>query len=136
LLFGRDTRPVKFGGKFADGGVGIVGGVMGGLAGLTGPAPTLWCTLRGWDKDVQRCVFQTFNLVMQAIALATYWIHGTLTMPVLKLFVLMLPVIVVPAWMGARLYRHINEQLFRRLVLVLLVISGAVMLVSTALRKG
>jgi hypothetical protein len=136
LLFCRSIRPVLFGGRSADGCVGVVGGVMGGLAGLTGPAPTLWCTLRGWDKDVQRCVFQTFNVVMQAIALVTYWIHGTLTVPVLKLFALMLPVLILPAWMGARLYQHINEQLFRKLILVLLVVSGAVMLISTALRKG
>ena len=136
LLLGRNSRPALFGGRLADGCVGILGGIMGGLAGLTGPAPTLWCTLRGWDKDVQRCVFQTFNIAMQAVALATYWIHGSLSTPVLRWFALMLPALVVPAWMGARLYRHINEQLFRRLILVLLVVSGAVMLISTALRRG
>jgi hypothetical protein len=136
LLFVRNTRPVSFGGRLADSGAGVLGGIMGGLAGLTGPAPTLWCTLRGWDKDTNRCVFQTFNLVMQAFALATYWVHGTLTTPILKLFALMLPALIIPAWIGARVYRHINEYLFRRLVLLLLVISGAVLLISTALRKG
>jgi len=36
LLFARNTRPVLFGGKPVDACVGVVGGVMGGLAGLTG----------------------------------------------------------------------------------------------------
>jgi hypothetical protein len=31
----------------ADGGIGLIGGMMGGLGGLNGPAPTLWCSLRG-----------------------------------------------------------------------------------------
>jgi len=73
---------------------------------------------------------------MQAFALATYWVHGTLTISVLKLFALMLPALVIPAWIGARIYRYINEYVFRRLILLLLVISGAVLLMSTALRKG
>ena len=56
LLIGN-PKPVA-GGRLADGISGLIGGVMGGLAGLTGPAPTLWCTVRGWDKDTQRCIFQ------------------------------------------------------------------------------
>src|SRR5271157_271371 len=36
LLVARNTRPVLFGGRLADSGAGVLGGVMGGLAGLTG----------------------------------------------------------------------------------------------------
>src|SRR5260221_7499704 len=53
MLLLRNFGPVKAGGAFADGAVGFVGGVMGGVAGLSGPAPTLWCALPGWKKDVQ-----------------------------------------------------------------------------------
>ena len=81
-----NAKPIVAGGRFADGVSGLIGGVMGGLAGLTGPAPTLWCTLRGWDKDTQRCIFQNFNLGMQGIALVTYWLNGTLTPAVGKVF--------------------------------------------------
>ena len=37
------------GGRLADGASGFAGGVLGGLAGISGPVPTLWTTLRGWD---------------------------------------------------------------------------------------
>ena len=77
MLFMTNVKPISAGGRFADGVSGLIGGVMGGLAGLTGPAPTLWCTVRGWDKDTQRCIFQSFNLGMQAITLVTYWLNGT-----------------------------------------------------------
>ena len=42
---------VHGGGKIADAMIGLGGGVMGGLAGLSGPFPTIWSGLRGWEKD-------------------------------------------------------------------------------------
>jgi uncharacterized membrane protein YfcA len=97
----------------------------------------MWCTIRGWDKDAQRSVFQTFNLAMQTIALVSYGVNGTLTAPVWRAFGVMLPAIAVPAWIGARLYQRIDERLFRRIVLVLLLLSGVLLLASTVLgRRG
>lgn len=43
----RQLPVVAWGGRAADGAVGLLGGVMGGIAGLSGPLPTLWCGLRG-----------------------------------------------------------------------------------------
>jgi hypothetical protein len=135
MLLAANVKPVAAGGRLADALAGVVGGTMGGLAGLAGPAPTLWCTIRGWDKDTQRAIFQSFNLVMAAVALAMYWAHGILTPAVGKVFALMLPAIVVPTFLGARLYKRINAVVFRRLVLLLLLFSGVVLLVSTLSRR-
>ncbi len=126
-----NVKPVAAGGRLADAFSGVVGGIMGGLAGLTGPAPTLWCTVRGWDKDTQRCIFQSFNLTMQAVAMVIYWSQGILTLAVGKIFLLMVPVVIVPTILGARLYRRINATAFRRIVLSLLLLSGLVLLIST-----
>jgi len=131
MLLIANAKPVTAGGRLADGVAGAIGGAMGGLAGLTGPAPTLWCTIRGWDKDTQRCVFQIFNIAMQVIAMTMYWAHGVLTPALGRVFGLMLPTIIIPALVGARLYRRINERVFRRIVLALLLLSGVVLLVST-----
>ena len=76
---------------------------MGGLGGLTGPAPTLWCALRGWDKDAQRAVFQSFNLVMHALTLAVYATSGLVTTEALGMFVVIAPAMVIPALIGAPL---------------------------------
>lgn len=131
MLLASNIRPIMAGGRLADAIAGAIGGAMGGLAGLTGPAPTLWCTVRGWDKDTQRCIFQSFNLAMQGIALITYWLNGNLTPAVAKMFGLMFPVILIPTFVGARLYKRINAILFRRLVLTLLLFSGIVLVGST-----
>lgn len=131
-LLARELPPLHHGGRIADGVVGLVGGVMGGLAGLSGPVPVLWCTLRRWDRDVQRAVFQSFNTAMHVITLASYAANGILTARVGWVFALMLPAILLPTWLGTRLYRRISEAAFRRLILLLLLGSGCV-LVGTSL---
>ena len=104
---------------------------MGGLGGLTGPAPTLWCALRGWDRDTQRAVFQSFNLVMQTVIMAAYVATGTIGVATLWLFAIVLPAMLVPTLAGARLYRRLSDAGFQRLVLWLLTASGAILVWSS-----
>ena len=61
LYFIRKPMAFRFGGRIADACVGFAGGILGGLAGLSGPLPTLWASIRGWTKDQRRGVFQIFN---------------------------------------------------------------------------
>lgn len=65
LLIATPCFSISFGGKVADTFIGLLGGIMGGLAGLSGPPPVLWCMMRGWDKDVQRSVTQSSILFVQ-----------------------------------------------------------------------
>ena len=134
MLLLRQLPRVSGGGRWADGLAGWVGGVMGGLGGLTGPAPTLWCALRGWGRDVQRAVFQTFNLVMQIVTMAAYLVTGTISRETAWLFAIVAPAMLVPTLIGARLYRRFSDAGFQRLVLLLLTASGALLVVSALLR--
>ena len=129
MLFSRELPRITAGGKVADGAIGFVGGVMGGIGGLTGPIPTLWCALRGWDNDTQRAVFQSFNLAMQALTLVIYALSGLLSFEAGYMFLLITPAMLIPTLIGARLYRRFSELAFRRLVLLLLSLSGFVLLV-------
>jgi uncharacterized protein len=134
MLAIRELPRIHRGGALADGAVGLVGGIMGGLGGLTGPAPTLWCALRGWDKNAQRAVFQSFNLVMHALTLTVYATKGLITQEAAGLFVVIAPAMVIPALIGARLYARFSDATFRRVVLILLLISGVVLLVASVPR--
>ena len=130
-LFIRDMPRVTAGGSIADGGVGLIGGLMGGLGGLNGPAPTLWCSLRGWSPIEQRAVFQNFSLCMQSLALAMYAASGLITHETLLLFAVVAPAMVVPTLIGVRLYARLSATGFRRLILVLLGLSGVVLLAAS-----
>ena len=130
LLLRRPPR-VTAGGRLADAAAGFGGGIGGGLGGLTGPVPILWVTLRGWPPDVARGVFQPFNLVMHALVMAAYVASGTVTAAFLPLFAVVAPAMVLPGWLGTRLYRLISPEAFRRVVLALLTVSGVMMLAAS-----
>jgi uncharacterized membrane protein YfcA len=131
LFFANRMPPVQRGGHAADAAFGAIGGVMGGLGGSTGVVPTLWCTLRRFDKDRQRAVIQNFNLTMLAITFAAYLATGLVQASMLPLFALVAPAMLIPARYGARLYLGISELAFRQVVLGLLTLSGAGLLASS-----
>lgn len=119
------------GGRVADSLIGSVGGLMGGFGGIPAPVPTLWCALRGWPKDQQRSVFQAFNLFMHALSLLGFYLAGMITPEIIKLFIIVTPVMLLPTLIGIRLYRRVTDGTFRVILLSLLALSGFAMLIST-----
>jgi uncharacterized membrane protein YfcA len=117
--------------RVADTLAGAGGGFMGGLGGFTGVIPTLWCTLRGLHKAAQRAVVQNFNLAALAVTMAAYVATGAVTRPMWPLLPVVAAAVLLPSLVGARMYHRLSEQTFRRVVLGLLTLSGAVMLVSS-----
>lgn len=119
------------GGRLADAGVGMLGGVMGGVGGFTGVLPTLWCTLRGFEKDVQRSIIQNFNLAMLAATLVSYVLGGVITRAMAPSLAVAIPAMLLPGWLGARAYLGISDAMFRKIVLGMLTISGLALLASS-----
>jgi uncharacterized membrane protein YfcA len=124
LYFNRTPIALRFGGRAADAAIGFAGGILGGLAGLSGPLPTLWASVRGWDKDARRGVFQTFNWTVLVAALCLQAGTGFITSEVLWLALLALPGTIAGAWLGARTYHALSDKNFRDVVLGLLFLSG------------
>lgn len=131
MLMAKRLPVIAFGGRVANGGVGFAGGIMGGLGGFTGTLPTLWCTLRGYDRDTQRSIIQNFNLSMLLVTMATYVATGLVTRATLPLLAVVVPAMLVPSFLGARLYLGISEARFKQVVLGLLTLSGVAMLASS-----
>jgi uncharacterized protein len=128
MLAGRARFAISWGGRAADAGVGLCGGVLGGISGLSGPLPTIWATLRGWGKDQRRGVFQTYNLVVLATALVAHAADGLLTREVGWLLPWALPGTVAGAWLGAASYRRLSDHHFHQIVLYLLGFSGCTLI--------
>ena len=91
MLFARHLTKITVGGRAADGVIGLIGGVCGGLGGFSGALPTLWCTLRGMEKDAQRSIIQTFNLAMLGTTMLSYVVAGMVTREMLPMFGIVLP---------------------------------------------
>ena len=131
LMFFAARLPRVRGGRAGDVLAGAAGGVMGGLGGFTGVVPTLWCTVRGFDRDRQRAVIQNFNLAMQVVTFASYLASGIVQRDMLPLLAIVAPAMLVPSLLGARMYLGISDAAFRKVVLGLLEASGVALLVSS-----
>jgi hypothetical protein len=108
----------------ADVGIGVLNGVLGGMTGLAGPIITIWCQLRGWSKDEQRAVFQPVILAAFAISAISLSIAGAVTAQWVTFYLSGLVPLAAGLWIGLRLYGHLNEAAFRKVILVLLLLSG------------
>lgn len=124
---------VAGGGRAADAAVGLIGGVMGGMASLSGPAPAIWAQLRGFGKDEQRGVNQPFNMSVLFLALVSAGLAGFLDRTFLIWAAITVPTTLIGARIGLALYGHINDVQFRRILLGLLCLSGLT-LILTSLR--
>jgi len=132
LYFQRKPMALSFGGRAADAMIGFAGGVLGGLAGLSGPIPILWASVRGWGKDERRGIFQVFNWTILTAALCIQAGTGFITKEVMWLTLLVLPATIGGAWLGARAYNVLSDGNFRDVVLGLLFLSGVALIWSSA----
>ena len=130
LLHRRAWQIGTWGGKTADGIVGLGGGFLGGFAGLSGPLPLIWLQLRGGAPDAQRATYQPFNLIVLALAGIGMSVSGQVTSPVLWMALLCLPATLIGAWLGARIYVGVSPRAFQRVILGLLFLSGCILIVQ------
>jgi uncharacterized protein len=123
-------KPILAGGAPADTGIGLLNGILGGATGLAGIIITIWCGLRGWSKDVQRTVFQPTGVAIFAMSALWLGASGTVDVATLRLFAIGLPILLAGTWLGLRLYGRVSEGGFRKIVLGLLLVSGAALMLS------
>ena len=109
--------------------VGFGGGLIGGLTAMPGALPTIWCDLHGVPKNQQRGLVQPFIAAMQLFALGLMLLRGDLSPKVLLDLALSIPALLAGSVLGIVAFRYVNEATFRRIVLVVLLLSG-VMLVA------
>jgi uncharacterized membrane protein YfcA len=109
--------------------VGFGGGLIGGLTAMPGALPTIWCDMHGVPKVQQRGLVQPFIAAMQIFALALMLLRNDLSSNVLDNLLLSIPALVSGSALGILAFRNVGEQLFRRIILVVLLVSGVLLVV-------
>jgi uncharacterized membrane protein YfcA len=127
-FFRPPLKPIKGGGAIADASVGFLNGMLGGMTGLAGILVTIWSGLRGWPKDQQRTIFQPVAIAIFLMSALWLGAKGAVTPDTIKLFAAGLPVLIAGTWLGLRLYGRLDEASFRKVVLMLLFVSGVVLI--------
>jgi uncharacterized membrane protein YfcA len=110
-------------------GVGFLNGLLAGLTGLVGIVVVVWCQLRNWPKDVQRAIFQPVLLATILTSTVSLSVAGAVTAETVKLYLLGLPCMLAGTWAGLKLYGKLDDAAFRKIILLLLLVSGVSLVV-------
>ena len=116
--------------------IGVVNGLVGGLTGLGGIVSTISCQWRGWPKDVQRAVFQPVLFAAFVVISISMGITGAFTSETLELYGLGFPFMLAGLWIGFKLYGTIDDETFRKAVLVLLLLAGLSLIVTALIFRA
>jgi len=131
MLLRWPTRALRTG-PLADAGAGFLGGFTGGLAGFPGAFVTIWCGLKGWDKERQRGLYQPFILCMQPISLIAIHLMRPAASTAAQLdwnAIAFIPAALLGTWFGLRIFRRLSDRQFQIAVNLLLVAAGAGLMV-------
>jgi hypothetical protein len=89
----------------------------------------------GYDKSRQRELLQNFNLaILAATMVALIW-RGTVTAAMVPHLGIVAVALLIPSILGAKIYARLSDVAFRRVVLVLLMLSGLALVASSVQLK-
>jgi len=129
MLFRPSLSKLKLMNRSRNALVGFGGGLIGGLTAMPGALPTIWCDMHGVPKNQQRGLVQPFIAAMQIFALALMLMHHSLSAGVFANLLLSIPALIAGAVLGILAFRNVSEQIFRRLILLVLLVSGLLLVV-------
>jgi uncharacterized membrane protein YfcA len=126
----RRTAVVRAGSRpAADAVAGALGGITGPLAAFPGAFVTIWCGMRGWDKTVQRAVYQPYILVMQLIGFGALCLLQRQSVPDPALLAYALPGF-AGAIIGLRVFHGLTDPQFQRMINLALIASGVALVLK------
>ena len=112
----------------------ILGSALGiplGVAALRWASPIyIRLGVGGWSRDEQRAVFQPTGVASFLMIILAFGGIGIITFDTVPLFLVGLPALAIGTWLGWILYGKLDEGAFRRVVLVLLLVSGVALMAS------
>lgn len=98
---------------------GLASGVLGGAVGIAGPPVVVLFMLTATDMGQARATLALGLLTVCLMAACAYLFGGHITSPVLLLFALALPVVLLGDTLGNRLFARYGGQAARRVSVVL-----------------
>jgi uncharacterized membrane protein YfcA len=108
---------------------GLLGGLVGTLFGTGGPFYAIYFNLRGLDKAEFRATFATNFLIDGGARLVGYAVAGLYGWSTLEWTTIALPLMAAGLYLGGRIHLGLSQRAFVRLVSLILVASGAALLV-------
>ena len=118
------SRPVKRE-SLAMWGIGFLSGLLTGSTSMGGPPVVLLGVNQAWEKDGFRANLLAFFMVSNVATLLSLWLAGALSVGMLRLDALLLPAVLLGVVIGNAIFKALPAEQFRRLVVLLVIASGA-----------
>ena len=109
---------------------GFSGGLIGALFGTGGPPYVIYLTHRIHDKSHLRATLSGLFMLDASFRVVTFLIAGLLDIHLLPLLLISTPAVILGLYLGHRVHIGISDQQMLRLIAVLLLISGASLLLK------
>jgi uncharacterized protein len=110
--------------------LGLVSGTGSTAVGLSGPPVVLYFTVMGVGKDMLRATIATYFVALDVVGLPTLVTQGVVGGDDLRLALALAPMAVLGRLVGIRLVRFVSPPAFRRATLGLLLLTGAVSVIT------
>lgn len=113
----------KFWGALA----GFIGGIFGGLFDVNGPPIVIYMSHKLSKKPFRATITAIFfvDVIWRNIL---YTLNGVATLESLKFALYLLPALTIGILLGSKLQVNINEALFKRIVAIILLITGILLI--------
>ncbi|MDP8240479.1 MAG: sulfite exporter TauE/SafE family protein [Candidatus Hatepunaea meridiana] len=110
--------------------IGFLSGLLNTSTGLSGPPVILFFSNQGIGKESFRANMVAYFTVLNIVAVPIYILNDLINPTVIRYsFIFVLPMM-IGAILGIKLAHRINENLFRRIALVIVSIGGLVTIIS------
>ena len=123
LLFWGKSFPIRRE-KLAFIPVGILSGLLNGSISMSGPPVALFLSNQNVGKETFRANLTAYAVILNVITIAAFLVGGLVTPPMLSSLLWLMPAMIVGVLLGIVALRWISEQLFKRIALVLILVSG------------
>jgi len=105
-------------------GFGFISGVLSGAYNTGGPPVVIYGTCRRWEPTEFKSNLQVFFLISDLLVVSGHAVNHNFNISILHYFVWALPALVLGILIGTNMDRFINQEIFRKIVLPLLVVMG------------
>jgi len=114
-------------------GTGALVGLLNGATGVGGPPVVLYLLAGPASAKSNRANLITYFTTLNGGTCVSLYLHGVFTMETVWRALALWPVQIVSLWIGAWLFRHANDRIYRRIALGMLL---AVALLGLFYRRG
>lgn len=103
---------------------GAVGGTIGALFGIGGPAYVIYLSRRIHDKNILRATIATMVIFSVVSRLVVFVATGLFTWDEIKVAVVLLPFVFAGLWIGGHVHLRVSREQLGRVINALLIASG------------